>query len=535
MSLISTPLAIFPLPRSLRLPILANRVHLSHLRVVKYARISPLTRATTMTPHLLALLLLLLLSSSSSASARSVGVNYGTLGDNLPTPAQVASFIKSRTIIDRVKIFDANPDILRAFAGTGISVVVAIPNNEIPNLAASRAAADAWVASNIAPFVPATRISLVLIGNEVLHSLDYSLIPHLVPAMVSVAGALISAGFRGIKVSTAHSLGILEASDPPSTGQFRPGWDRVILAPMLAFHRHSRSPFVVNAYPYFGYDATKLDYALFKRKPGLHDPRTGLTYTNMFDAMLDAVHTAMNKLGYGDVEIVVGETGWPSAADNDQYGVSPEYAAAYNHRLVRHVNSGMGTPQMPNRTIETYIFALFNEDQKPGPLAERNWGLFQPDFTPVYNSGVMRRGKAAGGGSNNNNGNNGPAAGGKKWCVAKNEATDEALQASINWTCGTGKVDCAAIQQGGACFDPNTVRSHATYVMNAYYQAAGPQDSNCDFAGTAVFTTRDPSKSRQYIYILLPWLRLIINANKPVFLFFLFFDRLWIMQICIIN
>ncbi|KAG6469498.1 hypothetical protein ZIOFF_074221 [Zingiber officinale] len=450
-----------------------------------------------MTPHLLTIFLLLL--SSASVSGRSIGVNYGTLGGNLPSPGQVASFIKNRTIIDSVKIFDANPDILRAFAGTGISVVVAIPNSEIPNLAASRAAADAWVASSIAPFVPATRITLVLIGNEVLHSLDYTLIPHLVPAMFSVAGALVSAGFQGIKVSTAHSLGILEASDPPSTGQFRPGWDRAILAPMLAFHRHSRSPFVVNSYPYFGYDANKLDYALFKRRPGSRDPGTGLAYTNMFDAMLDAVHTAMNKLGYGDVDIVVGETGWPSAADNNQYGVSPEYAAAYNHRLVRHVNSGMGTPQMPNRTIETYIFALFNEDQKPGPLAERNWGLFQPDFTPVYNSGVMRRGrrgKDAGAGSGDNNA---PSAGGKKWCVAKNETTDEALRANINWTCGTGKVDCAAIQQGGACFDPNTVRSHATYVMNAYYHAAGTQDYNCDFAGTAVFTTTDPSKSRRHI------------------------------------
>ena len=45
--------------------------------------------------------------------ATAIGVNYGTKGDNLPPPAKVASFLANRTRIDRVKLFDANADMVR--------------------------------------------------------------------------------------------------------------------------------------------------------------------------------------------------------------------------------------------------------------------------------------------------------------------------------------------------------------------------------------------------------------------------------------
>ncbi|WP_423797079.1 glycosyl hydrolase family 17 protein, partial [Mycobacterium tuberculosis] len=85
---------------------------------------------------------------------------------------------------------------------------------------------------------------------------------------------------------------------------------------------------MVNPYPYFGYgySAAKLNYATFRPNPGMYDPVTKIRYMNMFDAQMDAVHTAMRKLGYGDVEIVVGETGWPTAGEPGQVGADPESA-----------------------------------------------------------------------------------------------------------------------------------------------------------------------------------------------------------------
>ncbi|XP_020571185.1 glucan endo-1,3-beta-glucosidase-like [Phalaenopsis equestris] len=430
-------------------------------------------------------LTILLLVYPLPSTSFSIGVNYGALADNLPPPAQVAAFLKDRTFIDRVKLFDSNPDMIRAFAGTGIALTITAPNSDILSLS-TLSGATTWLTNNVSPFYPATNISLIAVGNEVLATSDRNLIAHLVPALRSLSAALSAAGFHQIRVSTPHSLGILSASEPPSSGRFRRGYDRVIFAPMLDFHRKSKTPFVVNPYPYFGYSNRTLNYALFKPNPGFFDPVTQINYTNMFEAQMDAVFSAMNRLGYGDVEITVGESGWPSAGDAGQVGVNVDDAAAYNGELIRHVTSGKGTPLMPNRTFETYVFSLFNEDLKPGPTAERNFGLFRPDFTPVYDAGVLRGGAQGGGPT--------PApTGTTEWCVATGGASEAALQANIDYACSTAGVDCGPIQAGGPCFQPNTAQAHANYAMNAYYQFAGRHDFNCDFGRTGVIVTNDPS------------------------------------------
>lgn len=325
----------------------------------------------------------------AGAGAYSIGVNYGTVADNLPPPSQVAKFLKTQTTIDRVKIFDANPDVLRAFADTGIAVTVTVGNGDVPALS-KLPAAQSWVANNILPFYPRTLINRIAVGNEILATSDKALIAHLLPAMKALDSALKQANVTSVQVSTPHSLGILAPnSEPPSSGRFRRGYDRVVFAPILEYHRQTKSPFMINPYPFFGFSAKTLNYALFRPNGGIFDNVTGLNYTNMFDAQMDAVFSAMKKVGYDDVDIVVAETGWPSAGDPNQPDVNVQNALSYNGNLVRHVSSGKGTPLMPNRTFETYIFSLFNENLKP-TTSERNYGLFKPDLTAVYDVGVLR-------------------------------------------------------------------------------------------------------------------------------------------------
>ncbi|KAG5557668.1 hypothetical protein RHGRI_007799 [Rhododendron griersonianum] len=434
-------------------------------------------------PYLIFLLLLL----HQFTAVSSIGVNYGTIANNLPPPAQVAQFIKDKTIIDRVKIFDMNPDIIRGFANTGILLSVTVPNGDIAALA-NRRAARRWVTSNIKPFYPQTKINHILVGNEVLHWGDQNMITNLVPAMRAIHNALKRAGVGEIKVTTPHSLIILERSNPPSSAQFRTGWDQNILAPMLLFHRQSKSPFMVNPYPYFSWTPQNDRFTLFHRNHGIHDGPGGKVYTNMYDLLLDAVFTSMWKLGFPDVEIAVGEVGWPSAGDPGMTQTTVDNARWHNLNILKKAGSGVGTPLMPGHRFETFIFALFNENLKSGSIAERNFGLFRPDFSPVYDIGIMR-GQSGGGVVK-------PApvpVTGKQWCVPKAEAGNAALQSNIDYVCNNG-INCGPIREGGPCFDPNTVRSHAAYLMNFYYQAKGYQSYNCDFSGTGVVTFSDPSK-----------------------------------------
>uniref|UniRef100_A0A5B7BMR9 glucan endo-1,3-beta-D-glucosidase n=1 Tax=Davidia involucrata TaxID=16924 RepID=A0A5B7BMR9_DAVIN len=428
-----------------------------------------------------------------------IGVNYGMVANNLPPPAQVAHFLLESTIINRVRLFDANPDTLRAFAHTGIAISVTVPNEQIPHLAKLNSAQQ-WVKTSIVPHIPATNIVRILVGNEVLSTANKLLIASLVPAMQTLHTALVGVSLdRRIKVSTPHSLGILSTSSPPSTGKFQQGYDIHVLKPLLSFLRATNSPFMINPYPFFGCSAETLDYALFRPNSGVFDENTRLTYANMLDGQLDAVFSAMKLLGFTDIEIVIAETGWPSKGDAGQVGVDAESAAEFNGKIMKHATSGVGTPLMPNRTFETYIFALFNEDLKPGPTSERNFGLFDPNMTPVYNIGVLRRTARVNFPSDPTPVvapvNPLPATKGKKWCLPKSGANEEALQKNIDYVCGLG-LDCRPIQEGGACFTPNTVQAHAAYAMNAYYQSTEKNDYDCSFEQTGTITTGDPSYGR---------------------------------------
>ncbi|XP_020258924.1 PLASMODESMATA CALLOSE-BINDING PROTEIN 3-like [Asparagus officinalis] len=78
------------------------------------------------------------------------------------------------------------------------------------------------------------------------------------------------------------------------------------------------------------------------------------------------------------------------------------------------------------------------------------------------------------------------------WCVCRSDVSDTTLQKTIDYACGAG-ADCSKIQQGGACFNPNSVRAHCSYAANSYYQRKGQSQQACDFSGTATLTNSDPS------------------------------------------
>lgn len=101
----------------------------------------------------------------------------------------------------------------------------------------------------------------------------------------------------------------------------------------------------------------------------------------------------MNALGFKNVEIVVAETGWPSKGDSDEAGASVENAKAYNGGLIAHLRSKVGTPLMPGKSVDTYLFAMYDENLKPGPLSEKSFGLFKPDLTMAYDVGLAKAGR----------------------------------------------------------------------------------------------------------------------------------------------
>ncbi|KAA8527925.1 hypothetical protein F0562_035206 [Nyssa sinensis] len=78
------------------------------------------------------------------------------------------------------------------------------------------------------------------------------------------------------------------------------------------------------------------------------------------------------------------------------------------------------------------------------------------------------------------------------WCVARSDATDQALQTALDYACGAG-ADCTPIQSSGLCYLPNNFQAHASYAFNSFYQRKAMAPGSCDFAGTATIARTDPS------------------------------------------
>ena len=103
--------------------------------------------------------------------------------------------------------------------------------------------------------------------------------------------------------------------------------------------------------------------------------------------------------------------------------------------------------------------------------------------------------------------------GGTTWCVALSGVSQIDLQNALDWTCGLGMADCSPIQEGGACFDPDTLVSHASYAFNNYYQQNENSEIACNFGGTAVLTRKDPSKkSLAFTFFSFTLLYLVVRS-----------------------
>ncbi|KAL9262692.1 PLASMODESMATA CALLOSE-BINDING PROTEIN 3-like protein [Drosera capensis] len=78
------------------------------------------------------------------------------------------------------------------------------------------------------------------------------------------------------------------------------------------------------------------------------------------------------------------------------------------------------------------------------------------------------------------------------YCLCKDGVGDATLLNALNYACGFG-ADCSAIQQGGSCYQPNTVKAHCDYAVNSYYQRKAQANGTCDFTGSASVSTSPPT------------------------------------------
>ncbi|CAN8231853.1 unnamed protein product [Cochlearia groenlandica] len=330
-----------------------------------------------MTP--LFLLLALFTTIISPSSGEPVGVCYGMMGNNLPSQSETISLFKQNNI-KRMRLYDPNQNALNALKNSNIELILGVPNADLRSLT-NPSSARSWLQNNVLIYYPDVNFKYIAVGNEVSPSNGGG--DSVLSAMRNVYDALRGVNLHDrIKVSTAVDMTLIGNSFPPSSGEFR-GDVRFYIDPIIGFLTSTNSALLANIYPYFSYIGNprdiSLSYALFT-SPSVVVWDGSRGYQNLFDALYDVVCSAVERSGGGSLPVVVSESGWPSSGGN---AATFDNARAYYTNLAARVRENRGTPKRPGRGVETYLFAMFDENQK-SPEIEKNFGLFSPNKQPKF-------------------------------------------------------------------------------------------------------------------------------------------------------
>ncbi|XP_074270179.1 glucan endo-1,3-beta-glucosidase 5 [Silene latifolia] len=416
-----------------------------------------------------------------------IGVNWGTLSDHRVSADTVVDLL-IRNRISKVKLFDADPTIVEAIRGTHIQLMLGIPNHMIQLLSSSPSAADSWVRANLTRHFlahPPPDIRYVAVGNEpFLSSYAGQFQSYVVPALVNLQQSLVKANLaRSVKLVVPCNADAYESS-LPSQGAFRTDLTPIITQ-LLSFLNSYASPFVVNIYPFlslYGNSDFPQDYAFFG---GTNHPVIdgSNVYYNAFDGNYDTLVAALDRIGYGQMPILIGEVGWPT---DGAISANITAARAFNQGLVNHLLSNKGTPLRPGSPpLDVYLFGLLDEGEKntlPGNF-ERHWGIFSFDGQAKY---ALNLGLGSNMLKNARDVEYLPS----RWCVANPAKDLSGVENYIKLACTVA--DCTTLSYGSSCYGIG-LKGNVSYAFNSYYQLQKQDAVSCDFDGLGMITFLDPS------------------------------------------
>ncbi|KAJ4762464.1 hypothetical protein LUZ62_072839 [Rhynchospora pubera] len=432
------------------------------------------------------------IDNSGIGAVSGLGVNWGTVTYH-PLPIDTVVQLLKDNNIKKLKLFGVEHEILTALAGSDIEVMVTVTNDHLADMGSFDAVKE-WVKVNLIHYLELKKgvnIAYVAVGNEpFLKDYNGKYNNVVFPALKNIQNALNAANYSRIKATIPINADVLYSPDinhVPSAGVWREDIAD-LMDQIVAFYHNNSAPFTVNIYPflslYYGKGKFPVDYAFFD---GNSNPLmdNGAAYTNVLDANYDTLVTVLNKAGYKNMPIIVGEIGWPTDGD---INANATLAQKFYKGLVKNLATKKGTPLRPNDQMNVYLFGLIDEEGKsilPGDF-ERHWGIFTYDGQPKFELDITGKG-----GKNTLVGAKDVKYLSKQWCVVSPSVTNKtALEANADYACKNA--DCTSLGNGSSCSNLDYL-GQASYAFNSYYQNFIQQSASCHFDGLATITTEDPS------------------------------------------
>lgn len=303
------------------------------------------------------------------------------------------------------------------------------------------------------------------------------------PAVFNLQQSLVKVNLADyVKLVVPCNADAYQSASGPSQGTFRPELTQIMIQ-LVSFLSLNGSPFVVNIYPFLSlYQNADFpqDYAFFEGSS--HPVVDGQNvYYNAFDGNYDTLVAALNRIGYGQIPIAIGEVGWPTEGAPSATVTAAE---AFNQGLIVHIMSNKGTPLRPGiPPVDVYLFSLLDEEQKsilPGNF-ERHWGIYSFDGQAKYPLNL--------GNGRLENAKNVPYLP-PRWCIMSPTQDPAAVTNHMKLACSVA--DCTTLYYGGSC---NAIgdKGNISYAFNSYYQMQKQDARSCDFDGLGMITFLNPT------------------------------------------
>ncbi|KAI9088979.1 hypothetical protein K1719_029258 [Acacia pycnantha] len=371
--------------------------------------------------------------------------------------------------IELLKLCETTEEVLQASSQADLPVAVSVSPKDIHGISRSILSAESWLRSHVLAHYPATKITTIVVGTSVLCQRDQEQDSGLIlVSLDNVYHSLKRWGFENeIKVSFPLYLDCLHPNSASYTDDLR------MVKPLVDYLQSVNSTLSVIPHSDF---SQILDKSLSLVSSHLESMKKfGFFHLNNINVMATIPKQRkpiMRKLSFLGSSLMsnflVRPTPSPEIAEPPLHFTFGQLAPSHAATEPTPPLAQITYPPMPSIAPELPPFAV---------PASSPHGFNLPPCNPIDNGspqphiGVVQ----------------------KLWCVAKPSVPAETLQEAMDYACGAGGADCEEINPQGNCFNPDTLVAHASYAFNSYWQKHKRNGGTCDFGGTAMLISSDPS------------------------------------------
>ncbi|XP_019178745.1 PREDICTED: glucan endo-1,3-beta-glucosidase 8-like [Ipomoea nil] len=439
-----------------------------------------------------AVFLLLLLGAYSVDGF--IGIQWGRYASQSLVPSVVVDLLLQNGIKE-IKLSAPSPNVLEALQSSNIGITVALQNDFIRR--------DKWLSNikNVSQWVeelllePVQRgvhIQTLIILEEPL-SLYRTPVLNMTDVFQETVSNLHRCNLTHIRTTTTHSSDVLKNVSKPSQADFRDDIKDKMLESLRLFKK-TNSFFMYNMVPIFSLMVNKwpIEFAFMDNNSTFTIVDGKYTYRNAFEFLFDCLVVTLEKAGYPDMEIVIGEIGWPT--DGGKYA-TPENAERFYRGFLKHISEKKGTPRRPKWNIDVFLSSLTDENKVPLQLGPsyRHRGIYNFDGTPKFAIDFTGKGRLmfpvlA----------QGSLKMPSRWCVFNGDTSNMTkVEEQFQYACTLS--DCSSLSPYSSCSQLD-LKSNVSFAFNMFYQTSNQDQKNggCDFAGLGALTTRDPSMGTCY-------------------------------------